>query len=110
MLPRSTALGQPEAALAVYQEAVALGEREAAYADLSMIHRAAQATLIIPYYADRVAWRDECAAAGREQAAAAAARVGFRTPAAARLVVAALPRWALGRHRRVCRHRPAEHG
>ncbi|MFN8542162.1 MAG: AAA family ATPase, partial [Thermomicrobiales bacterium] len=76
MLLALTALGQPEAALAVYQEAVALGEREAAYVDLSMIHRAAQATLIIPYYADRVAWRDECAAAG-EQAAAAAARVGF---------------------------------
>ncbi|MFN8536109.1 MAG: hypothetical protein U0232_01360 [Thermomicrobiales bacterium] len=64
MLLALTALGQPEAALAVYQEAVALGEREAAYVDLSMIHRAAQATLIIPYYADRVAWRDECAAAG----------------------------------------------
>ena len=69
-------LGQPDAALAIYRDAVAQGERESAYVDLSMIHRAAQANLIVPYYADQVAWRDECAAAG-ERAAAAAARVGF---------------------------------
>jgi DNA-binding CsgD family transcriptional regulator len=75
-LQAHSALGQPEAALAVYRETVALGEREAAYGDLSMVHRAAQANLIVPYYADQVAWREECAAAG-ERAAAAAARIGY---------------------------------
>jgi DNA-binding CsgD family transcriptional regulator len=76
VLMAHAALGQPDAALAVYQEAVAQGERESAYVDLSMIHRAAQANLIVPYYADRVAWREELAVAG-EQAAIAAARSGF---------------------------------
>jgi DNA-binding CsgD family transcriptional regulator len=76
VLMAHAALGQPDAALAVYREAVALGEREAAYVDLSMIHRSAQANLVVPYFADRVAWREECATAG-EQATAAAARVGF---------------------------------
>ncbi len=76
MLIATTALGQPEAARALYRESVALSEREAAFSDLSMIHRAALTHLIVPYHADRVAWREEIAAAA-ERSAAAAARVGY---------------------------------